>query len=80
MRYAEGIGVRSKDDRIYPDLVFSLPKSVMPHDEDRGRRKRVVGLGLMEYAGRYSVANPGGEIYTAYLECLVIFVEWLLVQ
>ena len=51
MRYAEGIGVCSKDDRIYPDLVFSLPKSVMPHDEDRERRKRVVGLGLMDTQG-----------------------------
>ena len=77
MKYAEGIGFR-QSDRVYPDLVFSLPKAVMPHDGDRGRRKRVVGLGLMEYAGRYSVANPSGEIYSAYLECLVIFVEWLL--
>ena len=80
MKYVEGIGLCAKHDRVYPDLVFSLPKSVMPHDEDRERRKRVVGLGLMEYAGRYSVANPSGEIYTAYLECLVIFVEWLLVN
>jgi polysaccharide pyruvyl transferase WcaK-like protein len=80
MKYVEGIGLCAKHDRVYPDLVFSLPKSVMPHYEDRGRRKRVVGIGLMEYAGRYSVANPRGEIYTAYLECLFIFVERLLVN
>jgi polysaccharide pyruvyl transferase WcaK-like protein len=80
MKYVEEIGLCAKHDRVYPDLVFSLPKSVMPHDEDRERCKRVVGIGLMEYAGRYSAANPSGEIYTAYLECLVIFVEWLLVN
>ena len=34
----------------------------------------------MEYAGKYSIAHPKREIYTSYLESLVVFVKWLLVH
>ena len=80
LNYVEGIGLCAKHDRVYPDLVFSLPETVMPHNDNRGERKRVVGLGLMSDAGRYSVVNRSHEIYTEYLECLVIFVKWLLAR
>ena len=76
--YMEGIGFVKKSDRVYPDLVFSLPEAMLPHGENREARRRVVGLGLMAYAGRYSVTNPRSETYTAYLECLANFVKWLL--
>lgn len=76
--YMEGIGFAKNGDRVYPDLVFSLPETMLPQNENRGSRRRIVGLGLMAYAGRYSVANPRSETYTAYLECLAIFVKWLL--
>ena len=65
-------------DRVYPDLVFSLPEAMLPHSENREAPRRIVGLGLMAYAGKYSVANPRSETYTAYLENLAIFVKWLL--
>lgn len=78
LKCVEGIGLCTKYDRVYPDLVFSLPEAVMPHNDNRGERKRVVGLGLMSNAGRYSVVNHSHETYTEYLECLVIFVKWLL--
>jgi polysaccharide pyruvyl transferase WcaK-like protein len=32
----------------------------------------------MEYAGRYSVANPSRDTYDRYLESLAVFVVWLL--
>jgi polysaccharide pyruvyl transferase WcaK-like protein/chemotaxis methyl-accepting protein methylase len=77
--YLAGIGVRSGSDPIYPDLVFSLPEALLPLDPFRSTpRRRVVGLGLMESAGRYSVADPRPEAYTAYLEALVVFAKWLL--
>jgi polysaccharide pyruvyl transferase WcaK-like protein len=76
--YMEGIGFAKNGDRVYPDLVFSLPEAMLPHSENQGSRRRTVGLGLMEYAGRYSVANPRSETYTAYLESLATFVKWLL--
>jgi polysaccharide pyruvyl transferase WcaK-like protein len=78
MAYMESIGFMKNSGRVYPDLVFSLPEATLPHSENRGARRRVVGLGLMEYAGRYSVANPTSETYTRYLECLVTFAKWLL--
>ncbi len=65
-------------DRVYPDLAFSLPETLMPHNENGGRRRRVVGFGLMAYAGKYSVAKPNDAIYRHYLENLVIFAQWLL--
>jgi polysaccharide pyruvyl transferase WcaK-like protein len=73
----ESLGLRTKDDRIYPDLVFGLSPPVLPMVADRARR-RVVGLGLMEYAGKYSVANPTRDTYDLYLESLAVFVRWLL--
>jgi len=75
MQYLKGVGFRTHKDRVYPDLVFSLP--VVAMDTKKSRRS-VVGLGLMEYAGKYSVSRPSNEIYLTYLENLVTVVKWLL--
>jgi polysaccharide pyruvyl transferase WcaK-like protein len=80
LRYLQGIGFRTGDDPVYPDLAFSLPTDVMPLGADTDERRPVVGLGLMEYAGRYSVENPSNAVYVAYLDRLVEFVTWLLGQ
>lgn len=77
-RFLEDLGFRTGHDRVYPDLAFSLPKTVMPTDEIAGGPRPVVGLGLMLYAGRQSVDRPSETIYAEYLECLVAFVRWLL--
>jgi len=74
---AEGLGIRTSDDRIYPDLVFGLSTSLLPTSADR-KGPPVVGLGLMEYFEDYSVANPMHDTYERYLESLVAFVGWLL--
>jgi polysaccharide pyruvyl transferase WcaK-like protein len=73
----QSLGVRTRDDRIYPDLVFGLSPGMPPTVGGREGRP-VVGLGLMEYAGKYSVANPVRETYDRYLESLAVFVGWLL--
>jgi polysaccharide pyruvyl transferase WcaK-like protein len=73
----ESLGLRTRDDRIYPDLVFGLSPGVEPMAADREKRP-VVGLGLMEYAGKYSVANPMRGTYDGYLGSLAVFVRWLL--
>jgi polysaccharide pyruvyl transferase WcaK-like protein len=78
MDYLKGIGFEAHNDRVYPDLAFSLPDDIVPLGaEGRGSRP-VIGLGLMKYAGKYSVEEPSNAIYRAYLENLVVFVEWLL--
>jgi polysaccharide pyruvyl transferase WcaK-like protein len=74
----KAIGFRTNRDRIYPDLVFSLPETAMPNNRTRENRRCVVGLGLMAYAGKYSVAEPTDAVHRQYLETLVIFAKWLL--
>ena len=78
MQYLKGIGFRAGNDRVYPDLVFSLPEAVIPHQDTKKSRRSVVGLGVMGDAGKYSVSRPSNEIYRAYLENLVRVVRWLL--
>lgn len=75
IKYLISIGYPADNDRMHPDLVFSLP---IPKQGIKKGGRPVVGLGLMEYAGKYSVSEPRNEIYLAYLENLVIFVRWLL--
>jgi polysaccharide pyruvyl transferase WcaK-like protein len=77
LRYLEGIGFRVDNDPVYPDLAFSLPESLVLRGHDGEGRRPVVGLGLMVHAGRYSVERPATSVYSAYLETLVEFTEWL---
>jgi polysaccharide pyruvyl transferase WcaK-like protein len=80
MAYLRGIGLATNGDRVYPDLVFSLPKPMIPDQGGKQGKRPVVGLGLMEYAGRYSIENPSQAVYSGYLEKLVSFGAWLLSQ
>jgi polysaccharide pyruvyl transferase WcaK-like protein len=77
----EGLGVRTSDDRIYPDLVFGLSPRLLPTAAAREGRP-VVGLGLMEMESSesYSVVNPVRDTYERYRESLAVFVGWLLDQ
>ncbi len=77
-QYLDGIGFRADNDRVYPDLVFSLPEVLIPREGPKTQRRPVVGLGLMDYAGRYSIERPSNLIFEAYLENLAIFGTWLL--
>jgi len=78
MDYLKSIGFPATGDRVYPDLVFSLPGAMQLPDGDKRNKRAVVGLGLMGYAGKYSVAKPSGVTYQEYLDNLVVFAEWLL--
>jgi len=77
-QYLNGIGFHTDNDRIYPDLVFSLPETMIPERNTDKSRRPVVGLGLMHYAGKYSDSKPSNETYLAYLNNLVGVVRWLL--
>jgi polysaccharide pyruvyl transferase WcaK-like protein len=77
--YVRGLGFRVERDRVYPDLVFSLPEPLLSRDHSRSDgTRRVVGLGLKVYEGKYSAADPRPETYTAYLGSLAVFATWLL--
>lgn len=73
----EGIGVRAKDDRIYPDLVFGLSLPLPPTAAVHEGRQ-VVGLGLMGYSAKYSFASPRRDTYERYVESCAAIVGWLL--
>ena len=75
----KGIGFPAERDPVYPDLAFGLPQTRLSRADGRcNGPRRVVGLGLMEHAGRYSATDPRQETYGNYLESLAVFAQWLL--
>lgn len=79
LEYLRTMRFRAEGDRVYPDLVFGLPDGLLPAPRNgREPRRRVVGLGLMAYVGRYNVPDPMFETHRRYLQSLGVFVEWLL--
>ena len=80
MRYLRGIGFRAANDRVYPDLVFSLPEAMIPHQDAKKSSRPVVGLGLMVDAGKYSSSRRNDVTYLAYLTNLLKFTRWLLAR
>jgi polysaccharide pyruvyl transferase WcaK-like protein/glycosyltransferase involved in cell wall biosynthesis len=78
MAYLRDSGVRTNSDRVYPDLVFSLPEAIISRKTEKRAGRPAVGLGVMQYQGKYSIENPTGRIYQEYLNTLVAFAGWLL--
>lgn len=78
-QYLKGIGFDADNDRIYPDLVFSLSEATIPRNISNERGRSVVGLGLMCPAGKYGTARPG-TAHRDYLESMVSFADWLLAR
>ena len=84
-----GIGFRTGNDRVYPDLAFSLPIAVTSRARSEKRPRTVIGLGAMAYSGQYKRAPGDGQdsilgqsdaSYLAYLESLADLAEWLLAR
>jgi len=73
----EDIGFRADGDRVYPDLVFSLPEAAVPRQNANKNSRPIVGLGVMPNVGKYSLAGPSNSNYLAYLERLVTLAKWL---
>jgi polysaccharide pyruvyl transferase WcaK-like protein len=80
-QYLEDIGFPAKDDRIYPDLAFSLPAAAVPPQPAKTRSRPVVGLGVMGDAGPYGASGRGHTTtYLAYLENLKTIIKWFLAR
>jgi polysaccharide pyruvyl transferase WcaK-like protein len=86
LQYLRSIGFVTTHDRVYPDLAFSLPRDLLIHESDnnrsgkRNRHRPVVGLGVMLYAGKYSVEKPNATTFRNYLDNLATLVSWLLAR
>jgi polysaccharide pyruvyl transferase WcaK-like protein len=77
LAYLRDIGLRSRGDRVYPDLAFSLPAP--PANRDAAKRPRpVVGLGVMLYGAMYGIEKTTSAHYAGYVETLAGFAQWLL--
>jgi len=79
-QFLNSIGSRAHSDPVYPDLVFSLPDSMLPRQSKKKNNRSVVGLGLMTYAGKYSTAKPNVEIHRSYMNTLAAFGSWLVAR
>jgi len=78
LQYLNAIGFSTRNDRLFPDLAFNLPETILPKAALHKKHRPVVGIGVMHYAGRLSVDKPRHATYLAYLSTLAEFVEWLL--
>ena len=76
LEYVKSVGLRPKRKLVYPDLVFSLPKSTLPAAGTGAPTRRVVGLGLMLYSGAHGDGDQA--TYASYLDALAAFAQWLL--
>jgi len=70
-RYVEEIGLDTRRDAVYPDLVFGLSRELLPRDA-APRRQTIVGLGLKDYSGPIDGAQA--DDYREYLDGMADFV------
>jgi polysaccharide pyruvyl transferase WcaK-like protein len=81
--YLESIGFDTSEDRVCPDLAFSLDgleARFSANGNPSADGGRVVGVGLMEYYGQHHSAEDGEGIYQRYIESVARFAAWLLEQ
>ncbi len=76
--YMGGIGLNRPGDAVTPDLAFRLPLPALPPPSAAGRR--VIGVGMMGYAGWKHSQADGKAIYRAYTAKMTQFVAWLVGQ
>jgi polysaccharide pyruvyl transferase WcaK-like protein len=76
--YLEGINFDTRRDFVFPDLAFSLPRTLIPSHPDRDGRSTVVGVGIMTYHNRRDSSESDDSVYSGYLENLGEFLAWLI--
>jgi polysaccharide pyruvyl transferase WcaK-like protein len=76
--YLHSIGYDTSVDRLYPDLVFSLPKASLSIPKKSPSTPTVVGLGLINYYGHQYEPGVGERIYQDYVSKIKHFAAWLL--
>jgi polysaccharide pyruvyl transferase WcaK-like protein len=79
-QYLATVGFDSHQDRVYPDLVFSLPPDQLPAHKLPALPAHAVGVGLMGYYGWRNSQHSGGSIYATYIAKMKQFVAWLIEQ
>jgi polysaccharide pyruvyl transferase WcaK-like protein len=80
LSYLQGIGISADSDQVFPDLAFSLPKNAVSPRESTMGAGAVIGLGVMEWADRYSKHGPGDAAQRTYLQAIAEMARWLLAR
>ena len=80
IRYLEGIGIPAGGAPVFPDLAFSLPENAIRRGDRKLAPGAVIGLGVMEWADRYSKHGPSDAAQSSYLQAMVEMARWLLAR
>jgi polysaccharide pyruvyl transferase WcaK-like protein len=76
--YLEGLHFDTKRDSVYPDLAFSLPKTMIPSSNGHDGHAGVIGVGIITYSQRRANLGNDESGYHNYLAKLSTFVAWLI--
>lgn len=76
--YLRKLGFDTRDDRVYPDLVFGLDTVRFQRRVEQSGRFRVVGLGVINYRGWRHETIRGEPVFRAYMGKVQKFLRWLL--
>jgi polysaccharide pyruvyl transferase WcaK-like protein len=80
VRYLQGIGISAESDQVFPDLAFSLPRNAVTCRGSTMGSGAVIGLGVMDWADRYSKHGPGNAAQMTYLQAVAKMARWLLAR
>jgi polysaccharide pyruvyl transferase WcaK-like protein len=75
--FMTSIGLDTREDRVFPDLVFSLAAPACPNACDAQDKRPCVGVGIMSYQGWTHDGKAASPVYLAYLAKMKRFVLWL---
>lgn len=75
-QYLKNIGINVEQDSTHPDVVFGISKTDLLCGE-RAEPRRVVGLGVKDYASREWHKPAARSAYRQYLENMATFVAYL---
>jgi polysaccharide pyruvyl transferase WcaK-like protein len=76
-----GLGIDTRSDPVYPDLVFKLPLG--PAADRKARQPIAIGVGVMEYCGWEYVTveqRTHSLIYHEYISKITLYIRSLLDQ
>jgi polysaccharide pyruvyl transferase WcaK-like protein len=72
------VGLLTRDDPVFPDLVFNLQTPECPHSGIQNGRLPMIGVGVMHYYGWDRASKRRSQIHEKYVGELTQFVCWLL--
>jgi polysaccharide pyruvyl transferase WcaK-like protein len=71
------IGLDTRGDRVFPDLVFSLDRPSCADAPEASDDRPCVGVGIMSYRGWRQGGETASPVYRRYLAKMQRFVLWL---